>query len=120
MGRNTLTEQFKPLLPAINNGRSFAVEVRDTIGGNVNPIARQAGISAWYFVLYLKLQLERFKITYICEDMNRDDVEAMHMTYAESIEGALEKIAAERPEADVTIFPAGSITAPVMEKDTHE
>ena len=121
VGRNTLPEQFGPLLPAIHNGRSLAVEVRDTIRGNVNPIARRAGISAWYFVLFLKLQLERFKITYVSEDMKREDVEAMHMTYAESIEEALQKIAGERPEADVTIFPAGSITVPVMKQETlHE
>jgi len=114
VGRNTFPEQLKPLIPAINNGKSFAQEVRDTIGGKINPIARTAGISAWYFVCYLKLQLERYKITYVCEDFAAADVEAMNMSHDKTIEGALARIERELPEADVTIFPAGSITVPVL------
>jgi len=115
VGRNTLPEQFKPLAPEINNEKSFAREIRDTIGGEVNPIARKAGISAWYIVVYLKMQLERHKITYVCEDMSPSEVEAMGMSYDKTIDDALERIERELPEADVTIFPAGSITVPIME-----
>lgn len=115
VGRNTLPEQLGPLLPALNNKKSFAKEVRDTIGGEINPIAKGAGISAWYFVLFLKRQLERLKITYVCEDMSRSEVEAMRMSYDKTIEDALKRIERERPEADVTIFPAGSITVPIMD-----
>lgn len=115
VGRNTLAEQFEALIPAINNGKSFATEIRDTISGEVNPIARAAGISAWYFVVFLKLLLDRFKITYVCEDMSVSEVEALQMRYAETIEDALERIEGDLPEADVTVFPAGSITVPIMQ-----
>jgi len=63
----------------------------------------------------MKLKLERNKITYVCEDMPPEDVEAMGMSYDKTIEDALARIEGEQPEADVTIFPAGSITVPVME-----
>ena len=114
VGRNTFPEQFKALIPAISNGKGFAEEARDTLAGNINPIARKAGISAWYFVCYLKLQLERYKITYVCEDLSKTEVEGMRMSYDKTIEDALARIESELPEADVTIFPAGSITVPVM------
>ncbi len=114
VGRNSLPEQFEPLVPALKNGKSFARELRDTIGGDVNPIARRAGISAWYFVVHLKLLLEKYRITYVCEDMSRSEVEAMNMSYESTVEDALRRIEAELPEADVTVFPAGSITVPVM------
>jgi hypothetical protein len=102
------------LTPAFNNGKSFAEEVRDLIQGRINETVWSSGISAWTFVLFMKKYLETFKVTYVCEEMSSSDVQAIHMNYSRTIEEALEKIENEVPEADVTIFPAGSITIPII------
>jgi nickel-dependent lactate racemase len=107
-------EHLKSLIPAFNNGKSFAEEVRDLIEGRINETVWSAGISAWTFVLFMKKYLETFKVTYVCEGMSSSDVQAIHMTYSRTIEEALERIENEVPEADVTIFPAGSITIPIL------
>ncbi|MFH1624505.1 MAG: lactate racemase domain-containing protein [Pseudomonadota bacterium] len=114
VGRQSLFQQFIPLVPELNSRKTSAQETRLLMQGEVNPIAKVAGVSAWLSVVGIKSIKERFKVTYVSEDLSRSDVESIGFDYAASVEEALKRIDRDMPEADVIVYPAGSITIPIL------
>jgi len=114
VGRQSLFQQFIPLIPELNSNKTSSQETRLLMQGEVNPIAKVAGVSAWLSVVGIKSIKERFKVTYVSEDLSRSDVESIGFNYAASVEKALERIDRDLPEANVIVYPAGSITIPIL------
>ena len=73
------------------------------------------GISALLCIWDLKRIPERLSsLVHVCEGLTKEQVEAMCMTYAGSVDEAIDTLHKDLPKADVAIFPSGGTIMPVL------
>jgi len=58
--------------------------------------------------------LSRKGLTLVTDGITEQEVRAMHMNYASTIEEAIENMQKKHAKADVIVFPAGSMTLPLI------
>jgi nickel-dependent lactate racemase len=113
---NEEPEKFLALVDVVSSMPSALQYHRDLLEGHYNPPCPPYGLDFHVVCHLYKAILEKFsRIIYITDGLNKNQVEGMGFTYAPSMEEALSLVNSEVSNPDVTVFPAGGITLPILE-----
>jgi len=108
-------EKLDPFIEEVASGLSANDYLNQLMAGNYPERCAPMGISALLCIWDMKKIPEKLsQVVHVCEGLARDQVEAMGMTYASSIDEAVDMVHKELPKADVAIFASGGTTLPVL------
>ena len=108
-------EDLAPLIEEVAKESSSNDYLNQLLAGIYPESCFAMGISALLCIWVLKRMRERFcEIVHVCEGLSRDQVEAMGMRYAHSIDEGIEMVREGLPRADVAVLASGGTALPVL------
>jgi lactate racemase len=107
--------QFIPFIEEVGSGISGNQFHRNLLEGKFPESLKPIGLTFMCTVVNVKNYLDRFsRIIHVTRGLERSQVEFMRMTYAESIEEAIQIAHGQAPDADVVVLPYGGFVLPQM------
>jgi nickel-dependent lactate racemase len=103
-----------PLIKEMGSPESAGDFHRRLIEGNIPDHLRSFGISYIMQVVRFKEIAEKFTVIHVTEGLSPEQVRMMKFHYASNLREAIEQASEKIPKADVTIFPSGGNTIPVV------
>jgi lactate racemase len=112
-------EQLIPLVNEVASGKTSNEFHRQLIEGNYPEALRPIGLSFMCTVVSIKAYLERFsRVIHVTDGLDRSHVESMKMTYARSIEEAVELAREKMSRGDAVVLPYGGVVLPRMVRNS--